>query len=127
MICDLSTRIGHIIVTIIITILLILLITTTIIIIIIIIITTIIITIIIIIIIIIITTTIIIIIIVKHWRRRYFGDGKAEQGFHTGIRRHISNSSVWNPGPIAAGKLATTTLTLRGEHNINAQRHPYSS
>ena len=31
-----------------------------------------------------------------------------------GIRRHISNNTEWDPPSIGAGKVATTTLAMRG-------------
>ena len=42
-----------------------------------------------------------------------YGDGSAD-GWQTGVRRHISNSTQWGPGEIAAGDTATKVLLLVG-------------
>lgn len=42
----------------------------------------------------------------------FYGDG--DSGWHTGVRRHISNSTHWAPGSIAPGAHATKLLKLAG-------------
>ena len=41
----------------------------------------------------------------------FYGD---DSGWHTGVRRHISNSTLWAPGSIAPGSHAITALKLHG-------------
>ena len=43
-----------------------------------------------------------------------YGDGDAAQPFHTSLKRQVSNTSAYDPPPLAPGAAATTTVALRG-------------
>ena len=43
-----------------------------------------------------------------------YGDGDGPAGFHTALRRQVSNTTAWDPPSVPAGGFATTNVTLAG-------------